>query len=106
MAYVYCRSCWWQQDDFYDEHYNPANSLKDWDSYLFGKDVEKRDEIFSDDAEFVAENGRITTRELIAQNYERYAKKIRNMKWVTMAEFEKDNDKFCPLCNSRDLGID
>lgn len=106
MAYLHCHSCGWQQDDFYDEHYNPAISLSDWNDNLFGEKRHKLDKQFTDDAFFVKENGPITTREVIARAYEKYARRIRNIKWVTYEDFKNDPDKKCPECGSEDLDID
>lgn len=106
MAYIHCHSCYWQQDDFYDEHYNPAKSLSDWDDSLFGKNRGDLDEQFTDDAFFLKERGPITTREVIAQYYERYAQRIRNMRWITYDDFKNDPDKRCPKCGSKELDID
>lgn len=106
MAYVHCHSCGWQQDDFYDENYNPAQFLSNWNYQLFGKDRKHLDKLFSDDALFLKENGSITTREMIAREYEKYARRIRKMKWITYEDFKNDTDKKCPECSSDDLDID
>lgn len=108
MAYIHCHNCGWQQDDFYGEHYNPARSLKDWDEVLFGEERGKLDQPFPCDPEFVRENGEITYREIIAREYEKYAARIRRMRWVTLEDFrnEKEENQKCPACGSTDLDMD
>lgn len=106
MAYVHCHSCSWEQDDFYHEGYNPAKFLESWNEYLFGKKKDKLDEQFTNDKEFVANKGAITTREVIAREYEKFAKRIRKMKWITENDFRKDPNKLCPECGSEELDID
>ena len=103
MAYVHCHKCGWRQDDFYhSDGYNPAKYLLSWNDILFGGNLDKQ---FTDDAQFVIERGPITTREVIAQEYEKFANRIRKMKWVTAEEFYNDPNKTCPLCNDH-LDID
>ena len=110
MAYLHCHKCHWSQDDFYGEEYNPARYLMDWNEILFGNKRNKLDEIFTDDAEFVRENGLITTREVLAQEYEKFAKRIREMKWITYEDFKHDESEgiaICPKCGSKnDFDID
>lgn len=108
MAYIHCHSCDWSQDDFYHEDgYNPARYLLSWMSYLCGSKKDRLDDQFSDDAEFVREHGDVTTREVIATNFENFANRIRTMTWVTYEEWEKDPDRWiCPKCKNKDLDID
>ena len=103
--YLYCNSCGWEQDDFYSsEGYNPANYLKDWMKQLCSNDVDKQ---FTDDAEFVRENGPISTREVIARELEKFAQRIREMKWITWEHWKKERDTaVCPKCGRRDFSID
>jgi len=105
MAYVHCHLCGWSQDDFYSpDGYNPIKVLKDWNDALFGPKLDKQ---FTDDSTFVRENGSITTREVIAREYEKMASRIRNMKWVTWEEYKQDPNKVCPKCQSANhLDID
>ena len=104
MAYAHCHDCTWSQDDFYSlGGYNPAYSLMHWMDSLVKGDI---DEAFSDDPEFVKDNGNITMREVIACKFERYAKNIREMKWVTNGQFRNDPDKKCPNCGSTNLDVD
>lgn len=101
MAYLHCHNCDWSQDDFYSNGYNPAKYLMDWNDSLFGDRFDKLDKQFTDDSEFLRENGPITTREVIAREYEHFAKKIREMKWVTYESFQKDKKlglAKCPGC--------
>ena len=104
MAYLHCHSCDWAQDDFYSKTgYNPAKYLLTWNDLLCGDELDKQ---FTDYAEFIKENGNITTREVIAREYESFAKRIREMKWVTYESFQNDPNKLCPNCGSKDLDID
>ena len=106
MSYLHCHSCSWEQDDFYDESYNPAQYLMGWNESLFGDKKDKLDQLFTDDSQFLAENGPITTREVLAREYEKFARRIRTMKWVTYEEFKAEPHKVCPKCGSKDLDID
>lgn len=105
MAFLHCHSCGWQQDDFYSvDGYNPASSLRDWMETLCSGDIDKQ---FSNCSEFIADNGRISTREVIAQEFEKYADRIRKMKWVTEEQWQKDKDNaYCPNCAARNFDID
>jgi len=106
MSYIHCHSCFWSQDDFYSKGYNPADFLRTWNEYLFGDKRNKLDTPFSDDSQFLSENGPITAREVIARDYENFAKRIREMKWVTHDDFIRDPNKTCPACGSKNLDID
>lgn len=107
MAFLHCHNCDWEQDDFYDEKgYNPAEYLKSWNNFLCGKDVNRIDDQFSADSEFIYENGLITTREVIAREYEKFARRIRNMTWITWEQWKAESNKICPVCGSHNLDID
>ena len=95
--FVYCVNCDWSQDDFWDKKYNPAKSLQGWEPYLLGISL---DEQCSNCSEFVAENGPITIRDILARQFEYEAQIIREMKWRTFEEFEKDPEKKCPNCGA------
>ena len=73
---------------------------------MFGKKHDKLDVPFTDDSLFLKENGNITTREVLAREYEKFGKRIRNMKWITYDDFKNDLNKVCPKCGSKDLDID
>jgi hypothetical protein len=104
--FVHCHNCNWQQDDFYSvDGYNPVRVLKDLNEYLCG---DKIDEIIHC-GEFV--NGKpirpdMTQREWIARYYERFAKHIREMKWITAEQYYADPNKVCPKCGSSKLDLD
>lgn len=104
MAFVHCHSCEWEQDDFYSENgYNPAKYLASWNKQLLGSDIDKQ---FTDDAGFIRRNGTITTREVIAREYERFAQRIRDMKWITYEQWDNDPNKWkCPKCGAK-LSVD
>lgn len=110
MAYLHCHKCHWSQDDFYDKSYNPAKCLMDWNEDLFGDKRSRLDEPFTDDSEFVRENGNITMREVIAREYEKFARRIREMKWINYEDFKRDHaagTARCPKCgSSEDFDID
>ena len=102
--YVHCHSCPWSQDDFYSEKgYSPAKYLSSWNGELCG---DKIDQQFTDDAEFLRENGPISMREVIAREYEKFANRIRDMRWVTYEQFKAESHKVCPKCGSENLDID
>lgn len=106
--YLHCHSCDWSQDDFYSEvGYNPSRYLSSWNDRLCGEKSKNIDEQFTDDSEFLKNNGPITTREVIAREYENFAKRIREMKWVTYEQWirEKDN-AVCPKCGAKNFDID
>lgn len=110
MAYLHCHKCGWSQDDFYHKGYNPAEFLTNWNDELFGENRFKLDQPFPGDSQWVKENGAITYREVIAQEYEKFARRIRNMKWVNYDDFLKDKKEGiaeCPSCNSKtDFDVD
>ena len=105
MSFLHCHSCLWEQDDFYSvDGYNPAKYLKSWMKQLCSDDIDRQ---FTDDSEFLKQNGPISTREVIAQEFEKFAKRIRNMKWITYEQWEKDRKTaICPNCGSRNFDID
>ena len=102
--YVHChqRGCGWSQDDFYTESYNHASYLETWNNFLFGTDRNKLNNIFSSTQQW----DNITVRENIAREYENFAQRIRNMKWMTYEDFKNDKNPICPNCGSSDLDID
>lgn len=107
--YIRCDDCDWSQDDFYHDGYNPASYLAGWNEYLYGDKRDELDKSFTDDSEFLRENGNITTREVLARKYESFARKIRNMKWTTYDDFKRDKDAgiaVCPRCGSSNFDID
>ena len=106
--YLHCHSCGWSQDDFYSEDgYNPARYLASWNDCLCGDEADKIDKQFSDDSEFLHNNGPISTREVIAREYERFAKRIREMKFVTYEQWIAEKDEaVCPKCGAQDFDID
>lgn len=106
MAFLHCHNCDWEQDDFYDENYNPQESLEHWNEFLFGERKHRLDQQFTDDSEFLHRYGPITTREVIAKEYEKFANRIRTMKWITFDDFKNDPNKTCPKCGSDKLDID
>jgi len=104
MAFIHCHNCDWQQDDFYSpDGYNPAKYLSSWNNTLFNPKI---DELFSNDSQFIRENGKLTKREVLAREYEKFANRIRKMKWITWDDYKKDPDKVCPKCKSNNLDID
>jgi len=105
MSFLHCHSCDWSQDDFYSvDGYNPAEYLKSWMEDLCKDDIDKQ---FSNCSEFLAENGPISKREVIAREFENFAQRIREMKWVTWEQWKKDRDfAVCPKCGDRNFDID
>lgn len=104
MAYLHCHACGWEQDDFWSEGYNPIKSLADWQDSLLEKDIDGQ---FTDDSYFIKEHGNITLREVLAQEFEKGARRIRDMVYRTEQEFrEKNPERNCPKCGKHDLDID
>lgn len=104
MAFLHCHSCDWEQDDFYSvDGYNPSSSLSNWNNSLCSPEI---DDQFTSDAQFLRDHGPISTREVIARNYEEFARRIREMKWVTWEQYKAESDKVCPKCGSNNLDID
>lgn len=105
--YLHChtKGCEWEQDDFYSvDGYNPAEYLQSWMKELCG---DKVDEQFSTDIQFVKDFGPISTREVIARQFEKFAKRIRNMPWITWEQWEEDRETaVCPKCGKRNFDID
>ena len=107
MAGLHCHSCDWSQDDFYSiDRYNPAKHLLWWNEQLCGEKQDEIDKQFTEDAQFLQDNGPITTREVIARLYEKFARRIREMAWITYEQWEKEPNKVCPKCGSSELDID
>lgn len=98
--YLHCHKCGWSQDDFWNKSYNAIKVLLDWEEELLS---EKFHQIFPGDSNWIEKNGSITYQEVIARELEKHAKRIRNMKWQTYEDFQKDfhNKKAkCPKCGS------
>lgn len=98
--------CGWGQDDFYNESYNPDDYLLSVNCYLFGNKKDQIDKQYTDDYDFVQENGPITTREVIARKFERYANRIRQAKWLNREDFKNDPNPTCPKCGSKNIKED
>ena len=97
MAYLHCHKCGWQQDDFWDEQYNPLRSLLNWEDSLLKS---RLDEYFT---QTVDEDGnRLLCREMLARKCERAARVIRNMAFRTEQEWKKPDGSHygCPHCHS------
>lgn len=97
--YVHCHKCGWEQDDFYSENgYNPAKFLSSLNKDLFGN----LEEIIhcGEYKNGIPLHPDITKREWIARYYDDFAKRIREMKWVTVEQFYNDPNKVCPKCGS------
>lgn len=106
MAFFHCHSCDWEQDDFYSKDgYNPVRYLEQsWLDNLFKPNL---DEPFTDDAAFIKEHGNLSNREVLAQQFEKFAKRIRTMKWVASEQWEKEkNSAVCPKCGAQNFDID
>jgi hypothetical protein len=105
MSYLHCHNCSFSQDDFWREGgWNPVYAVKRREKDLFS---DKIDESFTDDAQFIKNNGDISLREVVARDFERKARLIREMKYRTLEEFKKNNpERKCPVCKQKTLDID
>jgi hypothetical protein len=119
MAFVYCRQCGWEQDDFWSEDYNPFKSLMDWKDVLLNalkEPPEKRTIKF--DIEFIRqyqlpckgpnENGdyEMPIAEFLALEVHNVAESMANMEWLTAEDFKNDPRPSCPICSSTNLEVD
>lgn len=98
-----CKKCGWSQDHFWTKHYNPITVLER--AY---KVTLLRDDLDGRILDYPVASHSITRREAIAQELERAAMKVRNMRVRTRAELEElglDN-VVCPYCGLRALGVD
>ena len=110
MAYLHCHSCDFSQDDFWSsDGWNPVKSLLDHKDDFF------RDDFYEDcgmDANWKEEIGYgrdeiVTRQELLAHEFERRAKWIRDMKYRTFEELkEKNPEGICPCCGKEELDIE
>lgn len=103
MSYIRCTKCDYSQDDFYHEGYNPAKYLMDWNESLISDEIDK---LFPGDSQWIKENGNITYREVIARNYEEFARRIREMKWTTRESYVNDPIKECPKCHNKNCFVE
>lgn len=98
--YLHChtKGCHWQQDDFYSvKGYNPISYMQQ-----FLEDLLK-----DPDRVIKTDDGNITAREMFARDLENYAKRIRNMPWMTVEHWEKEKkDAVCPNCGEQNWDID
>lgn len=97
--YLHCHACGWEQDDYWDEHYNPLRRLLDWEKTLLtATDL---------DAPIPHDQEHRTYREIIAQDMERKARVIRSMRYRTRAEYHEQNpERRCPACGVQRLDED
>ena len=112
MAYLHCHICKWEQDDFWDENYNPITFLENsYKDILFNESL---DEVVQIDT--YTGNGvegrkhyisKITKRQDIIFSLRKAIKNINNMVWRTQEEFERKNPKrIYPNCGKQTLNID
>lgn len=109
MAFLHCHHCWFSQDDFWSEHYNPY-------IFLAGLSIgdllnpDDMDTAVKMDSNWLKENGfplGITHRQLAVLNLERAISKVKEMKYRTFDEFNKKNpEHICPMCHRKTLDID
>lgn len=96
-----CKKCGWSQDHFWTEHRNPITFLeRTYKTRLLTGDLGS--------SVFVSSVRTITWRELIVEELERAAAKVRNMRVRTRAELEETGlDKVvCPDCGLTGLDVD
>lgn len=101
MSFLHCHNCGWEQDDFWHGRDYPIQ--QDHIEWL-------RDLLLQDTTKIQIDGGplqKMDTREVVALELERMAKRIRNMYIKTHEEFKKVKDKFvCPKCKSKAWDVD
>jgi len=113
MAYIYCPSCEWEQDDFWTESYNPvSNDLMGYHRMILNKallDPTKRtvnlDYKYAKEV-FGVKDGKVKVTDLLAYEFDQAAKRIKNMHWLTEKDYKDELNKVCPNCGFTDLRID
>lgn len=128
MAYLYCHSCHWSQDDFWDFRvrvggysyfyfikwpvrvgwgYNPFSAFLSevfgWHGYWRPRRVDYDDYCAKDNGW-----GRRDPHSwwLIGRSFRCMIRNLKSQRWRTYDEFKRDPDKRCPRCGSDDLDID
>jgi len=97
--FLHCHNCNWEQDDFWDQHYNPARSVLDWESELINNDLNQYVKLETKE--------QMQLREIIAKEFEKKAYLIRQMRYQTIDQFKENNPNgVCPSCGKRTLDID
>ena len=105
MAYLHCHtpSCGWEQDDFWSKDNRNYPICQDHIEWL-------RDLLLKDTTRIQIEGGplqEMDTKEVVALELERIAKRIRGMYIKTYEEFKKIKDDFkCPRCGKHCWDID
>ena len=98
--YIYCRSCKWEQDDYWSKSYNPLRSLLDWEDALLNQDLDAP-------CPGGLDNGTHTWRDVIITEIEHRATRVRNMQYRTPEEKRiKNPDDICPSCGKKTLATD
>jgi hypothetical protein len=95
--FLSCRTCNWQQDDYWDKQYNPLRNLLHWEEMLLGKNL---------DEPFPGESGdtRRSWRDVIIEEVHRTSAKIYSMEFRTREEFLQRNPEWeCPVCHENSL---
>jgi rubrerythrin len=105
MCFVYCEKCGWTQDDFWSpDGYNPMDFLNQFKKDLFGDELDRVvtvDDFDKETGKFIGQKY-TKWREIIADDFEMFAKRIRNQKYITREQFLKENPEWkCPLCGNR-----
>lgn len=95
MAFLHCYGCGWQQDDFWDERYNPLRMLLRLEEDLLCKPLDQEAGL---DPGFVERTGARTNRELILYNMKTAVAIVETMMWRTSEEWDRDGDPSCPGC--------
>jgi len=118
MAFVHCRRCHWEQDDFWSDSYNPFDSLMDWKQTLMDcLEAPPEDRVFTCGFEFVQEHMipakenevgdfEIPFLDFLALEIQSQALSVKNMKWLTDEDFKNDPNPTCPVCGSTNLTVD
>ena len=113
MGFVHCTRCDFEQDDFWNESYNPIKSQVSWWEEIISQAIDKenpqREKIvdrnlamsigmpfgINDKGEAV-----VDVRDFFSKELENIAKRIQRMHWLTEADYMNDDNKTCPVCGS------
>ena len=90
--YLHCHDCDWEQDDFWDETYNPFRALLKYEEALLNL---KAPPVPATD---------ITNKQVVIRALRRAIQKVEGMTFMTPPN--RDTPYKCPNCESKNLSVD